>query len=310
MASNQPPLYSEDHAEKAAQYQQPPDMEKSQAREALRLEAFKHLVQRHEISNMMALKLRKLEAYDVVVICDDSGSMNIKCAAGSDPFAPIPTRWDELKQTVLTVTDIASTLDEDGIDIYFLNRPPLRNVIGSLQLERVFADPPRGYTPTARVLRQVLNEKRQAISEGAKKLLVLIATDGVPTTDMGADDRYGLRQVLTMERGRPEDVPVVFLACTDDESEIGYLNEWDTSIPYIDVADDYHTERKQILAVQGPHFSFSRGDWVCKMLLGPVDREVDALDEVGRQQQQQQQRYQQGSTSAPVVPKKKKWGWF
>ncbi|KAJ3382662.1 hypothetical protein CcCBS67573_g09229 [Chytriomyces confervae] len=307
MASNQPPpLYSEDYADK---YQQQPGIEKAQAREALRLEAFKHLVERHEISNLMALKLRKLEAYDIVVICDDSGSMNIKCAAGSDPYAPIPTRWDELKQTVLTVTDIASTLDEDGIDVYFLNRPPLRNVIGSLQLERVFADPPRGYTPTARVLRQVLNEKRPTISEGAKKLLVLIATDGVPTTDTGADDRYGLRQVLTVDRSRPNEVPVVFLACTDDESEIGYLNEWDSTIPCIDVADDYYTERRQILAVQGPQFSFSRGDWVCKMLLGPVDREVDALDEAG----QQQQRYQQGSGSAsvPVMEKKKKkWGWF
>ncbi|KAJ3249058.1 hypothetical protein HDU77_007895 [Chytriomyces hyalinus] len=307
MASNQPPpLYSEDYADK---YEQQPGIEKAQAREALRLEAFKHLVERHEISNLMALKLRKLEAYDIVVICDDSGSMNIKCAAGSDPYAPIPTRWDELKQTVLTVTDIASTLDEDGIDVYFLNRPPLRNVIGSLQLERVFADPPRGYTPTARVLRQVLNEKRPTISEGAKKLLVLIATDGVPTTDTGADDRYGLRQVLTVDRSRPNEVPVVFLACTDDESEIGYLNEWDKTIPCIDVADDYYTERRQILAVQGPQFSFSRGDWVCKMLLGPVDREVDALDEMG----QQQQRYQQGSGSAsvPVMEKKKKkWGWF
>ncbi|KAJ3244421.1 hypothetical protein HDU77_009906, partial [Chytriomyces hyalinus] len=221
-------------------------------------------------------------AYDIVVICDDSGSMNTKSTAGltvSNPFAPMPTRWDELKETVAIVTDIACALDDDGIDIYFLNRAPLSSITSVEQLEQAFADAPRGYTPTARVLRQVLNDRRQKKeSEGAKKLLVLIATDGAPTDDSGDDDRDGLKRVLTDER--PKKVPVVFLPCTDDDEEVGYLNEWDTSIADVDVVDDFYTERRQIKAVQGPQFPFSRGDWVCKMLLGPVDPEMDALDEL------------------------------
>ncbi|KAJ3226209.1 hypothetical protein HDU81_007427 [Chytriomyces hyalinus] len=81
-----------------------------QSTDAVRFAAFKQLVDKHEISNRRAVKLRKLEAYDIVVICDDSGSMNTKCTAGqnaSNPFAPMPTRWDELKATVAIVTDIA-----------------------------------------------------------------------------------------------------------------------------------------------------------------------------------------------------------
>ncbi|KAI8841456.1 hypothetical protein BJ741DRAFT_661464 [Chytriomyces cf. hyalinus JEL632] len=38
------------------------------------------LAPRHEISKMMAVKLRKLEARDIVIICDDSTSMNTKTA--------------------------------------------------------------------------------------------------------------------------------------------------------------------------------------------------------------------------------------
>ncbi|KAI8840723.1 hypothetical protein BJ741DRAFT_706082 [Chytriomyces cf. hyalinus JEL632] len=186
-----------------------------QSGDAVRLKSLKRLVETHEISPRMALKLRKLEAYDIVVICDDSGSMNTKSTAGltvSNPFAPMPTRWGK---------------ESDG---------------------------------------------------GAKKLLVLIATDRAPTNDSGEDDRDGLKHVLTNER--PNKVPVVFLACTDDDEEVGYLDEWDTSIDGVDVVDDFYTERRQIKAVQGPQFPFSRGDWVCKMLLGPVDPEMDALDEI------------------------------
>ncbi|KAI8831506.1 hypothetical protein BJ741DRAFT_580718 [Chytriomyces cf. hyalinus JEL632] len=260
-----------------------------QSSDASRLNALKRLVERHEISKLMALKLRKLEvpshhtntaitqkhhqqlnnsqphkhAYDIVVICDDSGSMNTKSTAGlnvSNPFAPMPTRWDELKETVAIVTYIACILDDDGIDIYFLNRAALSHVTSTEQLEQAFSDSPRGYTPTARVLRQVLNDRRhKKESDGAKKLLVLIATD-----DSGDDDKDGLKDVLTREG--PNKVPVVFLTCTDDDEEIGYL-----TLSFL---------RRQVKAVQGPQFPFSRGDWVCKMLLGPVDPEMDMLDEV------------------------------
>ncbi|KAJ3025333.1 UNVERIFIED_CONTAM: hypothetical protein HDU68_007243 [Siphonaria sp. JEL0065] len=238
-----------------------------------RLQAFRSIVARHEISNFMALKMRKLEQYEIIVIADDSWSMQEKTNIGI-------SRWEELKETVTIVTEIGSVLDEDGVDIYFLNRPPVRNIKGSVdQMNSAFAPPPRGLTPIARVLRQVLREKGLPLNENSKKLLILIATDGNPTTDQGSLDKAGLYNVLMTERGNPYNVPVVFLACTDDEEQIGYLNEWDKVIPCLDVVDDYFSERREILAVQGNGFAFSRGDWVCKMLLGAIDPEIDALDE-------------------------------
>ncbi len=51
---------------------------------------------------------------------------------------------DELKQTVSIVVDIASVLDPDGVDIYFLNREPLFHVRNSEELIPTFAIPPAG----------------------------------------------------------------------------------------------------------------------------------------------------------------------
>ncbi|TPX54720.1 hypothetical protein CcCBS67573_g09548 [Chytriomyces confervae] len=262
-----------------------PDFDRQQrSNEVNRLEAFRHLVAQHRISNTFALKLRRLEEYEIVVIADDSSSMQSRSFSSlsvSDPFQPIPTRWQELKSTLSVVTDIAAALDHDGIDVYFLNRAPVRAVHTLQDLHRAFAEPPHGCTPIARVLDQVLREKRSTLTEGhAKKLLVLVATDGAPTTDLGEEDRRGLERVLLYGRGpRSRDVPVVFLMCGDDEVERMYLNEWDERIPDFDVSDEYERERKQVLDVQGDGFAFSRGDWVCKMLLGPVDLEVDGMDE-------------------------------
>jgi hypothetical protein len=115
--------------------------------------------------------------------------------------------------------------------------------------------------------------------DGGKKLLILVATDGQPTDDRGIVDKGTLYNILLQERGPQGAILVTFVACTDDEGEIGYLNEWDQRIPNIDVVDDYYSERTEVLRVQGSDFPFSRGDWVCKLLLGGIDPEIDGLDE-------------------------------
>ncbi|TPX63181.1 hypothetical protein CcCBS67573_g08753 [Chytriomyces confervae] len=153
-----------------------------------RMDALKSLAMRHEISRLMALKLRKLEAYDIVVICDDSGSSPRWDSQKPNPFAPTTTRWDELKT----------------------HSPNLGK------------------------------EKKRGLAESGKNLFILIATDGAPTTDYNVEDKRGLWSVLAYERG---DTPVAFLACTDDDAEIEYLNDWDVELPNLDGVEDYNTER-------------------------------------------------------------------
>ena len=63
---------------------------------------------------------------------------------------------------------------------------------------------------------------------------------------------------------------VTFLACTDDDSAIAYLNKWD-------VIDDYTNEKKEVLRTQGRQFSFTFGDYVVKTLVGSVTPALDRL---------------------------------
>lgn len=137
---------------------------------------------------------------------------------------------DELKQTVSIVVDLASILDPDGVDVYFLNREPMLRVQNSSDLETIFALEPEGRwkvrifindyclnhllgaTPIVPVLRQVLKEKRNHIYE--RNLLILIATDGIPTDEKERTDIHTFEHVLKNERKPTDRIPVTIIVCT------------------------------------------------------------------------------------------------
>ncbi|CAF0740276.1 unnamed protein product [Adineta steineri] len=242
-----------------------------------RMADFQQLVARYEINHTFATKLRVLEGYEIVFICDDSGSMNTPLGDLSGPFDKMPSRWDELKQTVSIVVDLANVFDPDGVDVYFLNREPIFHVQSSEQLLPIFAIPPAGPTPIVPVFRRVLRDKQHEIEE--RRLLILLATDGVPTDNQGHRDIRSFEYVLKQERKPTDRIPVTIIACTDDDDCIGYLNDWDKKIPNLDVVDDYRNEKKEIQGRQGKHFPFSFGDYVVKILMGGVDSWFDDLDE-------------------------------
>ncbi len=102
-------------------------------------------------------------------------------------------------------------------------------------------------------------------------MVVLIATDGVP------DDMGHFTQVL---QNRDSDrIFVSILACSDVESEIGYLNLLDKVVKHLDVIDDFRSEKKEIARVN-PFFGsvYSMGDHVARYLLGGVYDKYDKLD--------------------------------
>ena len=247
-----------------------------------RLTKFKNIIMKYNINYDFAFRLRALEGFEIVMILDDSSSMSTpnidRSQRDISPFSQLPTRWDELKQVVSIIVDLASTLDSDGIDIHFLNRSPLLHVNDSLQLNETFSRLPNGPTPLTRVLTEVLNIKRPYVHD--RKLLILIATDGLPTDDAGQNDIHRLEKVLRNDRYPSiENIYVSFIACTNDLQSVGYLNVFDKKIPYVDVLDDYQSERAEILAVQGKKFPFSYGDYVVKILMGSIDKWFDQLDE-------------------------------
>jgi hypothetical protein len=249
-----------------------------------RLAKFDSLIRKYEINPEYAIKLRQLEGFEIVIICDDSGSMNTPVSnPTTKDHMNLSSRWDELKSTVKTIVEIAGTLDRTGVDVYFLNRPGIKNVTEFIMLEPYFATEPEGYTPIVQVATQVLNDMRPILSE--KKLLIILATDGEPTTGTGMTISHGITEKqkfynLLKTREPIDKIFVSILACTDDSSAISYLQDWDQEIQNLDVVDDFNTVKSNVLQKQGQYYHFTFGDYIVKTLLGSMDKYFDEIDEV------------------------------
>ena len=245
-----------------------------------RLQRLQQLAMRYEIRPDWVAKLRQLEAFRLVMVLDDSGSMNTHCAPGPGapprgPYAPPTTRWTELCSSVSAVVELAAALNDEGVDCYFLNRPPVLRATAASQVQAAFAyAPPNGYTPLARVTQGVLDTYRGSLGE--RRLLLVIATDGQPTDDVG---NVNIPAFLRLLRSKGPNVYVQIMACTDDDDSVAWLNEADRDIPLVDVTDDFFSERSEVLKAQGANFHFTPGDYLVKALLGPIDPYFDGLDE-------------------------------
>jgi hypothetical protein len=237
------------------------------------------LGKRYDISDVNLSCLKQIENFEIVLICDDSYSMLCPAVSKGSIFCPFlkDSRWQELKNIVSIVIDIATIFDKDGIDIYFLNRPTLFNITDKKQLDTVFDIPPEGYTPLVKTLKRVLADKKLIVEH--KNLLIVIATDGIPHERNSSNETVENLKKTLKNRLPIDKIFVSILACTDDKETLKDLNNWDKKIKNLDVLDDYANEKIEVITVQGELFKFSFGDYVVKALLGPIDPYFDSLDE-------------------------------
>lgn len=227
-----------------------------------------YLINKYEIDPYFSEKLEILNDYEIVLLCDDSGSMNTPLNDNNG----YSTRWDELKAVVNIVVSIATIYDNNGIDIHFLNREGIDNIKCEEEVKNILNEIPCGGTPLTQKLEEIL-QKFNSIS---KKLLVIIATDGLPTYN-GQLDLENFKTLL--KNKNHSKVFISFLACSDNSQDVDYLNELDKTIPNIDTLDDYNSELKEVRQIQGNSFKYSFSDHIVRLLLGPICPELDKLDE-------------------------------
>jgi len=226
------------------------------------------VLNRFEITLAQAVDLNVLRDYEIVVIADDSGSMSIR-----DPGSRM-TRWEELKDTLNLIVEVGSCFDASGIDIYFLNRPKVTEVTSKTHagFQKSLLDPPRGGTPLTEKLHEVVEE-----CGGAKPVLLMILTDGVPNGGPGLFTAS--IKNLVMKRSTPYTFRVQIMACTGDDDAVGWINVLDAQFKEVDATDDYYTERREILR-SGRMRNFTHGDWVMKAMLGAI---LDKYDEMNNE---------------------------
>ena len=233
------------------------------------------IIQKYEISQLFSNKLNILSSFRITFIFDDSGSMQTQLNESPLNHGLYKaTRWDELQHFAKISIEIANVYNTNGVDVHFLNRPYIKNVKSVNDLKNSFEKQPNGYTPLTQVLNDVLFNYGNL--KDKTNLLIIIVTDGEPTTSTGLVDINGFKQCL---KQRDSNTYTTIVSCTDQDQTMEYLNNWDKTIPRLDVVDDFRSEKQEIMRAQGSKFQFSFGDYIIKSLIGSIDPEMDRLDE-------------------------------
>jgi hypothetical protein len=221
------------------------------------------VLQKEGVSIAKAQEFAVLTNYDIVLILDDSSSMNTRSGK--------TTRWGELQGAASQLADIACCFDSDGIDVYFLNQGKIPNITSGsdARLARAYERGPSGSTPLTETLQKAL-----ADHSGQKPLLVMILSDGEPN---GGVKRLAgvIEDSIKRSSGR---IRYQLMACTDNDNAVAWMDELDVKYAEVDATDDYETERAQVLKA-GIFSKFERGDWVAKACLGAVSKKWNCLDD-------------------------------
>ena len=116
--------------------------------------------------------------------------------------------------------------------------------------------------------------EKQALFDEGKKVLVILATDGQPTTD---DGTVNIKDFTRLLSNKPKNMYMSIVACTDDDSAVSYLSGLDGAIENLDVVDDYKTECRAVTRWKR-NAKFTLGDYVVKIMLASIDKELDKSD--------------------------------
>jgi hypothetical protein len=196
---------------------------------------------------------------------------------------------------------IANVIDNNGIDLIFLNNGTHKNV-SDADVSRIFRNISFGGTPLCTAYRQFIKTyypktydkarnskiiptrnitkrlglRKQTVHLGQdsqKPILLIIATDG----EASDGDLRHLMEVLN-----PPNLYRSIVACTGNEDILTLLKSMD-SLDRTDVTDDFNSEKQAIDQIQrqfDPSYNFSYDDYIAKILLGSVDPEIDQLNDL------------------------------
>ena len=226
-----------------------------------------NIINKYKINYYFSEKLEILKNYNILLLIDDSGSMNTLL----NDYPNFSSRWGKVKQLVNSIIDIGTIYNENGIDIYFLNRPKILNIKTKEQVHYIFDILPTGETPLTKRFNQILNDYKN----NNKQLLIIILTDGVPYVNC----KYDLNNFKNILKKKDNSKNYIsFLACSDNLDDIGYLNKLNNKKHNISVLNDYYFEYKKFIKVRGNNYKYSFGNHIVRLLLGPLIPKLDKLN--------------------------------
>ena len=177
------------------------------------------------------------------------------------------TRWKEMQETVEYHAQMAALLQSPTV-FRLLNDPG--RVVGPQQFSVAERDPtqfldedlavatstiqnaaPGGVTPLTGHLREIRENVillEPQLRKNGTKVVVVLATDGIPTDSQGYSNHHvktEFYQSLRSLEGLP--VWIVVRLCTDEENVVEYWNDLDSNLELsLEVLDDFESEAKEI----------------------------------------------------------------
>ncbi len=239
--------------------------------------------------------LLKLKTYRLNFIMDDSGSMQLdtdstKGEAGSfmmqrytarnASLSARMSRWEEAEDRLHIMIDFIAYIPCQLVIISFLNRstkiqldrngktPEMFANEAHNLIQNAFASQPSSGTP-------IYGRLREAFGASYVPTMHYLFTDGQPS-DATPDQVCN----LVLSRNNPQNNPIVFVSCSNEDEATGWMKGVDERGPFISEVDDYNDEKDEIYKDQGSAFPFTKGLWLMSLLVGPLSPDVlDALDE-------------------------------
>ncbi|GAA5838174.1 hypothetical protein JCM3766R1_001847 [Sporobolomyces carnicolor] len=226
----------------------------------------------------IGMDLAKLALFDVILYCDDSGSM---------AFEEGGSRIDDLKLIVSRVAFAASLFDDDGIEVRFMNSRVEGNGLRTEHEANQLVSQVRfsGLTPLGtnlnnKVLEPLVLNKARA-RQLQKPVLIIAITDGIP----GGEARETLtnviinaNNVLRQTHYGPDAVSFQLAQVGNDQKARAFLEEIDNHPIVGDLVDcTSNFENEQVKAT--PPVDLTPELWLVKMLLGGIDSSYDKTDE-------------------------------
>jgi len=245
-------------------------------------------------------------------VVDNSGSMQLddghrvvditksskNGGRGTKKYKIVPSsRWEEIQDTVKYHAQMAALLDSTTV-FRLLNDPGTR--VGQQQfsvaerggaeaeseiknaLEIMQKTRPDGVTPLTQHIWDIYDSMEQMtdqLKEEGKKVVVVLATDGLPTDESGCGGESVTEDFIDALRAL-EGLPVwlVVRLCSDEESVTSFYNELDSQLELsLEVIDDFVGESREV---------FEHNPWLNYALpmhrireLGYHDRLFDLIDE-------------------------------
>jgi len=207
------------------------------------------------------------------------------------------SRWEELKECVMYHAQLAALLNcptkfnflnsqhnriphscgvaEMGLDMVEEELASFSNVLSEVH--------PSGSTPLERHLNEIyatIAPMKASLEKSGKKVVVCLATDGIPTDDRGYQDYVTKRKFERALQRLMRELPVwmVVRLCTSEESVLKFYQDIDEQLECnIEVLDDYLDEAKEVY-VCNPWITYGLPLHRCREM-GFHHRVLDLLDE-------------------------------